>query len=121
MDKTTRKIVKYLKTLPNYTYYWQTENRQTILPDAEFKSCAEFMMQNGYAEKVTSFGNSGGFKLSHRYIHEREFKKRQRIEWWRTHWIDLSALIISTIALLKSYETKIASVILWCKQLLEQQ
>lgn len=52
---------------------------------------------------------------------EKAYKKRQRIEWWKTHWIDLAALIISVIALLKSYETEIVSVILWCKQLLEKQ
>ena len=74
MDKTTRKMIKYLKTLPDCTYYWQTENPQTILPDEEFDNCASYMMRNGIAEKVTSFGNSGGFRLNHEYVHEKEFK-----------------------------------------------
>lgn len=102
MDKTTRKMINYLKTLPDFTYYWQNEEPQTILPDAEFKICANYMIENGYAEKITSFGNSGGFRLNHKYVHEKEFNRIRAKEYLLQNWIAILALIISIVSIVAS-------------------
>lgn len=54
---------------------------------------------------------------------KRDQKRKQSIkkEWLINHLFDISALIVSVIALLKSYEVEIFNLIAWIKQLLEQQ
>lgn len=102
MDKTTRKMVNYLKTLPKYTYYWSGDIRQNILPDDEFRSCAQYMIEKGYAEKITLSMNPGGFKLSHELIHEKEFNRIKIKQYLLDNWIALLALIFSIISIVAS-------------------
>ncbi len=53
---------------------------------------------------------------------KRDKKRKQSIkkEWLINHLFDILALIVSVIALLKSYEIEINNLIIWIKQLLEQ-
>ena len=53
------------------------------------------------------------------YKSHKEYLSQKRKDFLANKSIDFCALIISILALIKSYETEIASLLNWCKQLIE--
>ncbi len=102
MDKTSKLIVEFLKKQPEQAYYWGSEPVQDILPDEEFRRCVDFMVDSGYIDRVKWFGGSGGFRLNHKYVHEKEFKIISIKNFFRNNWISLLAILISLVSIFAS-------------------
>lgn len=84
---------------------------------SEISSIMHQLESEGY---IITTWNKYHFQLTQKAIHEKQFKCHRRLEYISEKWISFIALIISALALLKSYGYGIERIIHICMRLLEQ-
>lgn len=84
---------------------------------SEISSIMLQLKSEGY---IITTRNEYHFQLTQKAIHEKQFKHHQRIAYISDKWISFVALIISALALLKSYGYGIERIIHECMKLLGQ-
>lgn len=84
---------------------------------SEISSIMQHLINEGY---IVSTWNEYHFHLTQNAIHENQFKHFERLKYVSEKWISFIALIISALALLKSYGYGIERIIRACMKLLEQ-
>ncbi|MDO5345330.1 MAG: hypothetical protein Q4E91_06255 [Lachnospiraceae bacterium] len=84
---------------------------------SEISSIMHQLEAEGY---IITTWNEYHFQLTQKAIHEKQFKRHKRLEYISEKWISFIALIISALALLKSYGYGIERIIHECMKLLEQ-
>lgn len=102
MDKTSKKIIKYIKSLPNCEYHYN-KGIQNILPHEEFARCIEFMVANDYVSPIYSNGIVIGYSLTHKIAHRKEFSLIALRDYLIKNWIAVVALILSIINFVEAH------------------
>lgn len=107
MDKTSKKLLDYIKQLPNQQLLYTNPDIAKAANELNIKSedviaCIESLIDKKYLRKFRySFGLIC-FGLSHTSKHQKEFNRINKINYFKDNWIGLLALIISIISLVIS-------------------
>lgn len=101
MDKTSKKVLEFLKSKPNCEYKFN-QGFQDILPPDEFERCIQYMVQNDYVKPIYSNGIIIGYGLTHQSVHKREFSWLSFKKYLKDNWIAILALIISIASIVLS-------------------
>lgn len=105
MDKTSKKLLEYIKQLPNQQLRYtnpdiaKAASKLNVESD-DVISCIDSLIDKKYLRKCRHSFGLISFGLSHTSKHEKEFKRIKRINYLKDNWIGILALIISIIALI---------------------
>lgn len=132
LTKESRAVLNELKTLTSNTeaefsylgyttcFCLSTDSNRTYdyrKYQSEISGIMQQLATEGY---VVSTYNEFHFRLTQKAIHEKQFKRYNRLKYASEKWISFVALIISALALLKSYGYGIERIIRGCMTLLGQ-
>lgn len=107
MDKTSKKLLDYIKQLPNQKLRYTNQDIAKAANELNIKSedvitCIKSLIDEKYLiECEYSFGLIC-FGLSHTSKHQKEFNRINKINYFKDNWIGLLALIISIITFIIS-------------------
>lgn len=79
MDRTSKKILKSLKSMDGYNYIWLDVSfpNEYFDNENEFFNSVKYLCANGYADYISSDGIHIGIHLTHEGIHKKEFERQQ--------------------------------------------
>ena len=81
MDKTSKKIIKYLKSQPgNQLFYYDAPHSFLDIDEDEFFRCIRYLEKNDLVEFISNqHGQHLGVQLTHNAIHVKEINRSIRI------------------------------------------
>lgn len=114
MDKTCRKILDKMISFgrgTNYVCTWgesfETFSDSLSIPREDIRAAIRHLEKNGWIEYQMSRSTSGtshnfGFRLSHKGLNWRYFRRKEILNYIADKWIDFLAATISLISLIIS-------------------
>lgn len=102
LDRTSRKFLDYLDSLPEDTLEYSAENKFLANFDgpSSFYAMIRHLESIGYVEIIKSQrGTSIGVRLSHIGLKRKEFRRLEILKYLEEKWIDMLALVVSLLAL----------------------
>lgn len=107
MDKTSKKLLDYIKQLPNQQLRYTNPDIAKAANELNIKSddvisCINYLIEKNYLRKSRYSPGVVCFGLSHTSKHQKEFNRINKINYFKDNWIGLLALIISIISLVIS-------------------
>jgi hypothetical protein len=105
LDKTSKKVIKFLKSQPDCTYmYFNDLPEDFPIDETAFFASIRYLENNGFVETVHSQeGTSLGICLSHTGLHKREFNFIAVKIFFINNLIAILALILSIVAFIRTF------------------
>jgi hypothetical protein len=112
LDKTSKKIIKYLASCDEHQYFYYDDLPEYLGPEDENYAAIRFLKDKNYVEIITNQNDSHiGVRLSHIAMHRQEFSHIQFFEYLKDKWIDIMALILSILAFIGAFRNEIENII----------
>ena len=105
LDRTSRKFLDYLDSLPEDTLNYSSKNEFLVNFDtiSSFYAMIRHLESTGYIEIIkTQKGTSVGVRLSHIGLKRKEFRRLEILKYLEDKWVDMLALVVSLAALIIS-------------------
>lgn len=91
MDKTSKKIIKYLKSQPsNSLYYFDEPYISLDIDEDEFFRCVRYLEENNYVNFISNQnGHHLGIQLTHETVHAKEINRTAKFNFFK-QWLIIS-------------------------------